>query len=389
MSNYRIAIVSPYPLNPSKITGGIEAVVYNLVNGLERDHSFEIHVITIDYDHDSDYKPDGQIHLHTFHGEKNRNRIKIFRPERVWINSTIRDIQPDLVHVHGTDIYGYATRNLNFPVLLTVHGVLSKEAKINEKRLKLKNRTINAIKNKFNYYFEYKTLQRAKHIIAISPYTYQQIKERTDAEFYFIDNPVDERFFELQNRIVPNRFLFVGMIRARKGLIFLLHSIKKVIENYPKIELHLVGKIFEPEYYQLLRAYIHDNYLENNVIYHGQISDENLFEEFEECNALILPSIEESSPMVIEQAMAAGKAVIATNVGGIPFLVEHGKSGFLVTYGNVLDLSKYIEGLYRNPSKSIEMGRIGKAVAEKRFKNKEIIEKTKSVYLKIIKNSIV
>ena len=388
MFTYRIAIVSPYPLDPAKITGGIEAVVYNLVNGLRHDRAFEIHVLTVDYEHDAVYKPDSHIKLHVFDGEKNRDRIKIFKPEREWIRSTIRAIQPDLVHVHGTDVYGYATRNLNFPVLLTVHGVLSKEAKIDEKKLKLRNRTINKIKNTFNHYFEIKTLQSAKHIVAISPYTHNQIKKRTHAKFYFIDNPVDDRFFELKNRMVPNRFLFVGMIRARKGVIFLLQSFKKVIENNPDIELHLVGKIFEPEYFQLLQSYIHENNLQKNVLYCGQISDEELLEKFETCNALILPSIEESSPMVVEQAMAAGKAVIATNVGGIPFLIEHGKSGYLVNYGNIAELYKYIETLYRDPDKSVEMGKIGKAVAEKRFRNKEIIEKTKAVYLEIIKNSM-
>ena len=267
MSVYRIAIVSPYPLDPSKITGGIQAVVYNLVNGLRQDYSFEVHVLTIDYEHDADYRPDNNIILHRFYGGKNRDRIKIFKPERKWIRSTIYDIRPDLVHVHGTDIYGYATRNLNLPVLLTVHGVLSKEAEVNEKKLKIRNRTLNRIKNRFNSYFENKTLQRAKHIIAISPYTYDQIKERTHAKFYFIDNPVDDRFFGLNNRIVPNRFLFVGMIRARKGLIFLLQSFKRIIESNPEIELYLVGKIFEPEYYQLLRTYIYNNNLGKNVIY--------------------------------------------------------------------------------------------------------------------------
>ncbi len=384
MKKHRIAIVSPYPLDPAKTTGGIQAVVQNLVSSLKDDPELEVHVLTIDYDRDVPYRPIENVQVHWLEAVKGRNRLTLFAPERKWIKQKIEELRPDMVHVHGTDIYGFATRKLPHKTLLTVHGILSKEAKIVEKNLKWRVKVLNNIKNNFNHYFENATLKAARHIIVISPYVEQQIKDRTDATFYHIDNPVDHRFFELKNRAIPGQFLFVGMIRARKGVLGLAKAVQQLAAARSDVKLHLVGKIFEPEYFNLLEKFISENHLENNIIYRGRISDEELFREFEECQAVVMNSIEESSPMVIEQAMAAGKAVIATRVGGIPFLVEHGKSGLLVDYGNQSEMAKALDFIYTNSKRAQRMGEYAKKIAEARFKQNNIARKTKEIYLKLI-----
>ena len=386
MKTHKIAIVSPYPLDPAKTTGGIQAVVQNLVSSLKDDSELDIHILTIDYDRDIPYKSVKNVQVHWLPANKGRNRLTLFAPERKWIKQKINELQPDLVHVHGTDIYGYATRNLKYPVLLTVHGILSKESKIVEKNLKLRAKALNIVKNNFNHYFENAALKAAKSIIVISPYVEQQIKSRTEAAFYHIDNPVDQRFFDLENRAKPNRFLFVGMIRARKGVLGLAEAIHELTKKYPDVKLHLVGKVFEPEYFSLLEKFISENHLENNIIYRGRLSDEELFGEFEECQAVVMNSIEESSPMVIEQAMAAGKAVVSTDVGGIPFLIEPGKSGLLVKYGNTEEMANALDSIYSNPERAREMGTYGKKVAEARFRQENIAQKTKEIYFRLIQS---
>ncbi len=384
MDKYKIAIVSPFPLDPAKTTGGIQAVVLNLVNVLKNERDLELHILTIDYDQDVPYKPIQNVHLHWLPAQKGRNRLTLFAPERKWFRRKIRELNPALVHVHGTDIYGYGTKNLPYPTLLTVHGILSREAKIIEKNLNLKVKLFNLLKNNFNHFFENATLKSASHIVVISPYVEEQIKNRTNARFYYIDNPVDQRFFELEGKNRAYRLLFVGMIRARKGVLGLAEAVAELVKKYPNIELHLVGKIFEPEYFALLQKLIQTRRLEKNIVYRGRISDEELFQEFEESQAVVMNSVEESSPMVIEQAMAAGKAVVATRVGGIPHLVENGKTGILVDYGNHGQLVEALEWIVSHPGEAREMGRLGKKVAEERFRPQSIAQKTKALYLKLI-----
>lgn len=384
MKPHRIAIVAPFPLEPAKITGGIEAVVQNLVNGLKNDPGLDLHILTFDYEKEVEPRANGEFHLHVLSGNKMRNRFSLFKPEREWIRRKIAEIQPDLIHVHGTDIYGFAAHNLEVPWLLTVHGILSREAKILEKQLHWRKRAFRWVKNQFNHYFENHTLEKARDIVVISPYVASQIKARTNARFHFIDNPIDERFFRVEGEITPGQFLCVGMIRARKGILNLVRAFKPICEKYPDIRLHLVGKVFEPEYFQLVQNYIHENQLERQILYLGRLPDQELFTQFSTCQSLILASSEESAPMVIAQAMAAGRPVIATRVGGVPFMVEDRHSGLLVEYGDLQAISAAVEFLYLHPERAKKMGMRGREIAEVRFRQEEVTRKTRELYCQLI-----
>lgn len=386
MGKYRIAIVAPYPLDPDKTTGGIQKVVQNLVFKLKDDPRFDIHILTIQYERGMVYRPQKNVILHWMTASKNQNRLRLFGPERQWIVKKLKEIDPDLVHVHGTDLYGYATSNYKQPVLLTVHGILSKEAAIDEKKLNFAVRFFDWTKHRFNYHFEKITLKKAKHIVVISPYVAGQIRNSTSAEFYYIDNPINEKFFELNHSKPTNTLLYVGMIRARKGILKLVTAFKTIAEKYPEVKLNIVGKIFEPEYFNLVQAFIKDNNLEKNVHFLGRISEKQLYQEYESCLALVLNSIEESAPMVVAQAMAAGKMVIATRVGGIPFMVDEDRSGKLVDYGDHEGLVEALEYAYLNSKEVREMGLRGKEIAKSKFQEIEIVKKTKELYLQLLES---
>ena len=288
-----------------------------------------------------------------------------------------------MVHVHGTDMYGFAVRNIKYPTVMTVHGILHQEGNKLDKSAKLFTRWYQNAITAFNRFFEFRSLAKMKNIIIIAPYVKEMIKNLTSAKMFSIDNPVDELFFHLKNRAAKKRLLFVGLIRARKGLLNLLKALNQVKIKIPHIELHIVGKIFEPDYFEELNRFIKKNDLQKNVSYLGQVDENDLCREFEECAALVLPSVEESSPMVIEQAMAAAKPVIASNVGGIPYLVANNETGILVEYGDVSGLEKAISDLMLDSDRRESMGLKGKKIAEKRFNIKAIAQETREIYLEI------
>ncbi|MFX0205770.1 MAG: glycosyltransferase [Candidatus Hodarchaeota archaeon] len=156
-----IAIVTLYPLDPAKTIGGIQAVVQNLVGELK--NHVKIHVMTVDFDQDIEYVKEPKVTLHFKTASKGINRFMLFYTERKWIQKKIVEISTDLVHVHGTDMYGYSVLGVNKPVLLTVHGILSKEADIADTDLSFLTRRFNKVKGSFNTYFENKTLKNLKH----------------------------------------------------------------------------------------------------------------------------------------------------------------------------------------------------------------------------------
>ncbi|MDP3283756.1 MAG: glycosyltransferase, partial [Desulfobacterales bacterium] len=72
------------------------------------------------------------------------------------------------------------------------------------------------------------------------------------------------------------------------------------------------------------------------------------------------PSLNEGMGRVLVEAMALGKPIVASDVGGIPDLVVHGKNGYLVPPGDSLSLAAAISDLIENPEKRRKMGENGK-----------------------------
>ena len=77
------------------------------------------------------------------------------------------------------------------------------------------------------------------------------------------------------------------------------------------------------------------------------------------CECLVLPSFYEAQGIVILEAWAQGRPVIASRVGGIPFLVHDRQDGFLYPWGDIAALGGRLEWIIANPTKAGEMGRAG------------------------------
>ena len=101
---------------------------------------------------------------------------------------------------------------------------------------------------------------------------------------------------------------------------------------------------------------------------------------YENCVAVMVPSLYEGLPMVVLEAMAFKKAVIASNVGGIPLPVRHGKNGFLAKPGDSKSLEKFIRILLEDPDLRRKMGFFGRKFAEEKFTVDKMVSETLRVY---------
>ena len=100
----------------------------------------------------------------------------------------------------------------------------------------------------------------------------------------------------------------------------------------------------------------------------------------------VQPSKFEGVPNAVLEAMAAGLPVVATDVGGVCEIVEHGISGFLVHLGDDKALSNRITELVRDPAKSNNMGSAGRKRVKERFSMKKMISDYEGLYRRILKN---
>ena len=95
---------------------------------------------------------------------------------------------------------------------------------------------------------------------------------------------------------------------------------------------------------------------------------------------LVHTSDREGCPNVVAEAMACGRAVVATDVGDIPFLVKDGKTGFVVGKEDGKLLSQRMESLIQNVELCRRMGEAGRVMAEKEFGSDRLVSETLAVY---------
>lgn len=380
----RVAIVGPYPPDPSKVRGGIQAVVNNLVSGLAQFDDLEIHVVTVDFARQEDLISRSPIQVHLKRSNQSLSQLWFYWQERQWLINTIERIKPDIVHVHGTNFYGYEARSWKFPTIVTIHGVLQEEARLDFRELSQWQQLYRQIKGYFNTQFELQTLAVVRSIIAISPHIKTFLKDRQTKHIYSINNPTEEGYFKLSDRTIAGRILFAGSITVRKGILTLLQAASLLRDRAIEFELYLAGAVEQQAYAEVLQTYIRESQLESQVSFCGLLDNHQIKQAFEECQILVLPSQAEVSPMVIQQAMAAGKPVVATAVGGVPYLVEDRGSGILVPYGDTEALAAALAELLSNPQLAKSMGDRGRVLAEKNFRPEVVCQQTREVYYQIV-----
>ena len=158
--------------------------------------------------------------------------------------------------------------------------------------------------------------------------------------------------------------LFVGRINQMKGLEYLVRAANIVVNqhNYEKALFLLVGPFESPEidkpggYTARILNLIKAFKLEQSVKLIGTVPLDDVMKLYLACDMFVLPSVVEQFPLVVIEAMAAGKPVVATKTPGTLMQVRDGWNGFLVEIGNEQELAEKIRYLLDNPEETRRMG---------------------------------
>ena len=157
------------------------------------------------------------------------------------------------------------------------------------------------------------------------------------------------------------RFVFFGLISARKGPFELVEAVARLTpECRARVEFMLAGN-GETE---RLRARVKELGLQDVVEIREWVEPAERDRLLAAAHAFVLPSHAEGLPMSMLEAMAWGLAPICTPVGSIPEHVVDGANGLLVTPGDVAQLSAAIERLVANDAERMQMGRLARATVE-------------------------
>jgi glycosyltransferase involved in cell wall biosynthesis len=167
----------------------------------------------------------------------------------------------------------------------------------------------------------------------------------------------------------------VGSLVACKGHAVLIEALGRVAEEAPNLVCVIVGEGPErPNLESLIRR----KGLEGKVLLTGQRDEVPEFLSL--MDLFIMPSLQEGLGAALLEAMAAGKPVIASDVGGMPEVIAHGQNGMLVPPGKPEALAEAITGLIRDPLRRFALGAKGRQDVQNRFSSDAMVEGTIEVY---------
>lgn len=378
----RIALVGDYPLDPDRISGGPQAVFSYLLQGLERFADLELHVITAQKTLDSaDTLQRNGVAFHYLPYPRQTTFVAYPSLQKS-IQRVLHQIKPDLVHGQSSYIYGCIALGAGYPTVLTVHSIHGTEVKFARRWLQ-----------RANLWLQHALMRRyftahVRHIVSINPYIRRHYESRVDADFYDIDNPISDAFFEVDpGREVTHRVLFVGYLRTLKRPDLALEALALARREEQGLNLSFAGAAVEPWLAARLQELVAANQMGNHVRFLGQLSEAQVLEAYQEMSVLLLTSELETSPMVVEQAMAAGKPVVATAVGGVPYLVDHGQNGILVEPNEPQQIAEALVTLARDPDLRKRLGQAARQEAIARFKVEAVAAKTHAMYQDILERN--
>ena len=370
----KIAMVSLFPEQSNLFRGGVEAVASVLVTGLRTIEEVDIHVIAPF----SGLVPVTEVRdgmtLHWLPTGRLPGFISYWTTFRRRAHALLKTIRPDITHFQG--LAGW-TLGYSGPYVLTIHGIAEKDLEHQSGKFVQIRKTVFGL-------VEGMGRRRSPHTIIISPYVLEQIGSHVLGRQHLIENPVDCDAFDVQRSCEQPRILYVGRINRRKNVDGLIRAFARVRAFSPRATLHLAGGEDRPSYLAECRQLISEHGLHGAVQFLGKLERKAVLEQLSRAACLVLISRQETAPIIVEEAMAAGVPVVAANLCGMPYMIEDGRSGFLVDGDDLGQVAEKIQLVLSNSMLATAMGERAKQIALSRFHAHVVARRTFSLYKEIL-----
>ncbi|GAH31889.1 unnamed protein product, partial [marine sediment metagenome] len=156
-----------------------------------------------------------------------------------------------------------------------------------------------------------------------------------------------------------------------------------LLNSFQKIRLTIVG---DGIIRQKLESLVDRLGIKNNVAFAGFVPNEKVVEYLNKFDIFVMPSVGEGETFGVAavEAMATGLPVVASNVGGLPEVVDDGKTGLLVKPGDVEDLKRALEFYILSKDARIEHGKRGREKVKKLYNWKDNAEQMNNLYKEIL-----
>jgi len=195
---------------------------------------------------------------------------------------------------------------------------------------------------------------RKTNILVNSPALFNKYRNKAKSIFQIRTTTLTDSDFYIRDKNYLNQqveLLYTGQFNPSKGLFELIDALSSLVKEHLSVRLHLVG--WEDDVKKTVENALKERALKlgvaNHLIFHGKKSvGLELNKMYRLANIYILPSYHEGFPRTIWEAMANGLPVVATNVGGIPKILEHGKNVYLIEPKKSDEITSAVKELIKN-----------------------------------------
>ncbi len=375
----RVLVVGRYPRSTDAVHGGVEAVTAALCPALTATDGVEqVVVLAFEWGRASMAVEEISPRLRVIRAPRQR-RFEL--PTRAMGNARVlrsiaNQYQIDVIHAQGIGMEGDVALQGGRPTVATVHGIPEVEERLwhgdslpSRMRLWLLRQQVRRV------------LGRSTAIISISKYDHERYHDFIRGRSYLIPNPVAPLFFARSGDAYDGTSLvYGGWIQRRKNVDGLIRAYARLRERGMSPALLLAGPTTESGYEGEIRRLIADTKLDDDVRLLGHQNWPALAELMRGCAAVTLFSHQETLPTILAQAMALGRPVIGSDVGGVRELIQDGVNGYVVAPGDEEGLADRWEAVLASESLRRRLGSAGREIALDRFSAEAIARKTAEVY---------
>lgn len=375
-----VALATHFPPDPEAPRGGVEAVSVNLAGALAACPNLEVHVVTCDAARcASEHSLWGKVQLHRLPLPAGSTLGVATGAGRRLVSNFLRKLAPDVVHAHDT--YGLMVQGLEIPRVFTIHGFIYGDTLVSGEKFA-------RFRSLVWKWFETKGWAEQPRVISISPYVRERLAGISTGVIYDIDNPISEECFGVSRNEKRGVIFSAAVICPRKNPIKLVEAVGRLREMGVDAELRLAGHVTEPRYGEALERRIRELGIADRVVLLGRVSSIQVLEELSQASVFALVSLEENSPMGIEESMAVGVPVVTSNRCGMPYMVRHGDSGLLVNPLDPADIARALRRILENDELRGSMGAVSRAIALDRFHPTAVARRTRDVYEEACSSSV-
>lgn len=291
----------------------------------------------------------------------------------------------DAIHLHGfghflIDFSAFVCRMTGRPYIVTLHGFPHSPLKA--------RRLFRLLYRLYVITVGRRTLVKADHVTVVSAAVSREADSYGISKVRIIPNGVDlDRFNETETsfnirgslaiRQDDQLIMAIGILHERKGFQYLIKALALVKRDEERVKLFIIGK--DGGYAKKLQELAKAQQVTDRVVFTGYVDSKTKLAIMMEADILVIPSSIEAFGLVALEAMAMGKPIVSTRVGGLASIFKNEKTALLVEPKSPQSLAKAIVRLLRNSDLRIRLSENSKC-AVMRFCWNTIIEKYLEIY---------